>query len=325
MLRLLCGEDTFSLREALDHLRESLDADGSLPDNTLRLDGREVAPAELESHCRVLPFFGQRRMVIVSGLLGRFERESAAVEPWVFLRELGTGLPDSVVVVLVEGALRASNPLLRTLEGVVVVQRFDPISQRHEQEAWVRARAERLGLEMEAAATRRLLDVVERPDLWRLQSELEKLASYAPDRAVTAADVDLLVAGESEPHIADLVHAVAQGDRRRALAQADAVLRAGQPLQLIIGWLAGEYRRLLLAGQLAREGVPAPQAAARIGVRSEAAARALMARAQRVPPERAERALELVLEADGSVKRGERDEETALALLVARLAGAARR
>ncbi|MCJ7831145.1 MAG: DNA polymerase III subunit delta, partial [Dehalococcoidia bacterium] len=73
MLYIYHGEDEFSLREELAALKAGLDSDGMLASNTSQLDGGRLQPAELLAPCSTIPFLGSHRLVIVEGLLGRFE------------------------------------------------------------------------------------------------------------------------------------------------------------------------------------------------------------------------------------------------------------
>ncbi len=54
VLYVFFGTVSFSLRERLDELRASLDADGMLASSTTVLDGRKISLAEVMAACRVL-------------------------------------------------------------------------------------------------------------------------------------------------------------------------------------------------------------------------------------------------------------------------------
>ena len=105
MIYLYHGDDEFSLREELAAVKSDLDPDGMLVNNTSVLEGRSLKPADLLAVCATAPFLGARRLVVVEGLLGRFEsprssgrrredrgsRES--VGPWKSLAEGLSALP----------------------------------------------------------------------------------------------------------------------------------------------------------------------------------------------------------------------------------------
>ena len=61
-----------------------------------------------------------------------------------------------------------------------------------------------------------MLSIYVGSDLRRLHLELDKLRSYASGRAITPADVQLLVSDTSEALIWDLTDAIGQRDGRKA-------------------------------------------------------------------------------------------------------------
>ena len=73
MLYLLLGEDDFSIHEALEEIKKSIGDQTVLAANTTVLDGQQVTLEQLSSACETVPFLAERRLIIVEGLLGRFE------------------------------------------------------------------------------------------------------------------------------------------------------------------------------------------------------------------------------------------------------------
>ena len=66
------GEDNFSLREAVAELKAGLGDPSLIGLNTSILEGRGFTFAELQAHCETVPFLAPARLVIVEGLLSRF-------------------------------------------------------------------------------------------------------------------------------------------------------------------------------------------------------------------------------------------------------------
>src|SRR3989304_6595813 len=77
MLYIFHGEDDFAQREELARIKAELDTDGMLVNNTTLLEGAQLRPDELAAVCNTVPFLSGRRLVIVEGLLGRFETPPA--------------------------------------------------------------------------------------------------------------------------------------------------------------------------------------------------------------------------------------------------------
>ena len=73
MLYILTGPDDFSLNEALEEIKRGLGDRLLLASNTSVLDGKQVTPDQLRAVCQAMPFLAEKRLVIVEGLLERFE------------------------------------------------------------------------------------------------------------------------------------------------------------------------------------------------------------------------------------------------------------
>ena len=73
MLYLLYGLDEFSLKEALKEIKKELGDVSLLETNTNILDGQKISPGEMNMVVGAAPFLAEKRLVIVNGLLGRFQ------------------------------------------------------------------------------------------------------------------------------------------------------------------------------------------------------------------------------------------------------------
>jgi DNA polymerase-3 subunit delta len=73
LLHILIGEDDFSIHQALDTIKKSLGDPASLMPNTMVLEGDKVTPEQLRAACETVPFLADKRLVVVDGLLERFE------------------------------------------------------------------------------------------------------------------------------------------------------------------------------------------------------------------------------------------------------------
>ena len=73
MLYILTGQDDFSRGEVLAEIKKGIGDPALLAANTTVLDGAQLTLEQLRSVCETLPFLSERRVVIIEGLLGRFE------------------------------------------------------------------------------------------------------------------------------------------------------------------------------------------------------------------------------------------------------------
>ncbi len=329
MIRVFFGKDDFSAHEALEALKSELDSDGMLADNTALVDGASARPDELRNLCLTVPFLGSHRLVVVHGLLDRFEsgdrrRRRRAKEPelgpWEAFVSGLSALPETTVLVFVGGQLAPQNPLLQALRPVAQVEEFKPLPQG-ELAGWITRRAQRYGVALEARAVAALVALVGN-HLWTLDSELRKLAAYANGGKVTEADVRSLVSLAREPSVFAMADAVIEGRPRDAADLLRRLLSEGESAGRLLGTVARQYRLLLLTKELLERGVRGPELSARLQVQGFVAQR-LLQQAPAYTVERLRRAYRQLLDADLGVKRGVFDEETALELLLFELAALA--
>jgi DNA polymerase-3 subunit delta len=324
MIHILCGADSFSRREAFDEIRRALDTDGSLETNTVRLSARDTKPEEVIAACSAAPFLGDRRLVVIDGLLtsaqesGRRKAKDTdeKVSAWQPLIDFAPGVPETTVLVLLDATVSATNPLLRALEKLAEVHRFpapDPKSLQN----WVVARAKKLGVKIDGRAARRLADMVggqdgnrgaEYVDTWALASELDKLAAYANGEVIREEDVLALspVLREQKSYL--LCDAIAEKKPATAAKVLGELESQKEPLQLVMATIAGRFRRLAVA----RDMIDAGESGEAIRKELEANAgygfEKLLDQARSHSLEDARNAYRRIVEADFTAKSGLGDE-----------------
>ena len=120
-------------------------------------------------------------------------------------------------------------------------------------------------MKIDPAAVNRLVDAVGN-DLSRLALAVEQLALYAGDRAVTADDVDDLIADTRERSVFELTDAIGAADRPRALAAVAALCDQRESAVGVVVMLARHIRQLSMLHTLRASNTPRPQWGSAIGV-----------------------------------------------------------
>ena len=341
MIYVFRGSDSFTLHEALAELKAELNSDGMLATNTATFEGNQVRPDELLAVCNTVPFMGDHRLVLVEGLLARFEAprgrrrpsagqagepgrqadlpdRQAGLGPWRDLAAALESLPPSTTLVFVDGDVSEGNPLLRLLSPLAQVRPFPRLSQRGLPE-WIQARARQEGMDISPAAVRLLADLVGN-DLWALWQELKKLALYAGGRRVEDGDVRALTVAARESSVFTLVDAVVEGRPDQALRLLEQLLDQGAAAPYVLAIITRQYRNLLLTKEMLRERRPRAEIGERLGITSGFALGKVLEQAARCSPARLEASYHRLLEADASIKFGVYREELALEVLVQDLA-----
>ena len=333
MIAAFYGKDAFRAREALAELVREIDTDG-MADNTTRVDGAAARPNELLALCQTIPFLSSKRLVIVQGLLARFDSaggrgrrgaprkgRAADLGDWQPFVDGLAELPDTTVLVFLDGKIEAKNPLLAALPKGTRTQEFKPMPQG-ELAAWIVQRAPRYGLTLQPRATAALAGLVGN-DLQVLDSELQKLAAYANGQPVTEEDVRALVSLARETTVFAMADAVVEGRAQDAATLLQRLLADGAAPQYLLSMIARQYRLLLLTKELLERRLRPAEIGTRLGLQNFAMQR-LLQQAPGHTTERLQHAYRRLLEADLSIKRGVFDDQTALQLLAVELATLAR-
>ena len=174
-------------------------------------------------------FFGSGRVVVVTGVIERLQKElsgrkPSGGEPPLLIEVLGTSSDNALL--LYEPTLERLPAWLRSSTPPSVVVEEFPIPRGRDLIAWVKREAKTAGTAIDDAAIQRLLDRVAPgrwretnrnpafdvpPDLLALASEIAKLAAFA-DGAISLSDVDTLVAAGDEDRLFPLIDAISAGD-----------------------------------------------------------------------------------------------------------------
>jgi DNA polymerase-3 subunit delta len=118
-------------------------------------------------------------------------------------------------------------------------------AQARELVAFVKRDAKRLGIGLESGAAEALVERVG-SSLLSLRNELEKAALLAgPGQKVAARHVAESAADLAEEPVWELTDAIGEGRAGDALSVLGKVLRAGAPAPVVLGTLAGHFRKLL--------------------------------------------------------------------------------
>jgi DNA polymerase-3 subunit delta len=325
------GKDSFSAHEAMEELKGRIDQDGMLADNTVKLDARDLKPDQLLVHCQTIPFLGSKRLVIVRGLLERFESKwtgrgrpkAKALGAWEQFPKALRDAPATTVLVFIDGEAGEKNPMLTALRPIATdIRRFRPL-EKGRVASWVTQRAERYGVRLEGRATAAMTELVF-DDLWTMDSELRKLAIYADGRQVTETDVRELVSMAREASEFAMADAVIEGRAADAMALVQRLKEEGTVPQGILYRLQQAYRRLLQYMDLQAQRLRPAEMMTKLGLRHPYALQVLERQGAAYTIETLTQAYARILQADLSIKRGEQDGDTAIELLVFDLAAIAK-
>src|SRR5260370_15315799 len=264
---LLTGSDRPKIARALRRLRERIG-----DDSTEHLNGREATVADVIAACNAMGLFGgdEGRLVIVD----EAERWKAPD-----VKEVAAYLASpspATVLALVAEELKSDAPLVKAVAKTGEVLTYDVPKRRLPE--WVAEQFGRYGAKADPDACRALVDIVG-DDLDELQSELDKLSTWAGGEQVALRDVVKLAAGRAETAIFSLTDAWGRRDVAAVLASAEAIMeRSARPrsagLMRMIASMADHLGRVRRCQRLADQGIRPRDAAGQLKMHPLAAEKA---------------------------------------------------
>jgi len=308
---VLHGPDEFSCRAQVQAMRAQMGDPSLVELNTIVLDGKNASAADVISSASAMPFLGDKRLVIVEGMLSWLARKGAGKSGKAQLDALVEGLgqlPPHARVVFVENeTLPDKHPILQLAKTDPggYHKLFDP---PRDATRWIMAQARHeYRTEIEPRAAAALAALIDK-DLRAADSELAKLA----------ADVALLTPYVAEADVFEMVDALGRRDGAAAVRLLHRLLDNDDPLRLF-GMIVRQFRLLILAREYLDGGGAPGQMGATIGVHPYVAEK-LARQVRAFSLDQLEMIYHFLLETDIGIKTGKVSDVLALDLLVAGVA-----
>jgi DNA polymerase-3 subunit delta len=328
MLYVLYGQDAFSLDQAMEKIKADLGDRELVATNTTSLEGQHLTLSELRNKCGAAPFLSSHRLVIVDGLLGRFELKQSRprsgrgksrneLGEWEGLASYIGQMPETTVLMLVDGEIKGQNPLLKKIAPLAEVRTF-PLLRGTSLKAWIQQQVKEEGGNITPQAVKLLAELIG-GDLWAMNGEIQKLILYSQNRPISEDDVKQLVSHVQEANIFALVDAVAEGRTELAQRLLHRLYHEGTAPTHILAMITRQFRLIALAQDLPRR-LSRLQMQERLGLKKSYALDKTLSQAKLYDFEGVKLVYDKLLETDSAIKTGKYSDKLALELLVTELA-----
>jgi DNA polymerase-3 subunit delta len=329
LIYVLIGEDSFSTRQALEEIKGGLGDTTLLAANTTTLDGQQLTLNQLRAAAETAPFLAEKRLVIVPGLLQRYEaraktgrgrKKAPGNDQPDELKAIAAyipQMPDSAVLVLTDSGISPGNSLLKGASDRAVVRSF-PLLRGKKLQQWIQQHLKKKG----DSASPQAVDLLARligGNLWTMASEIEKLALFTAGRRIEEEDVRLVVSQGQEANVFAMVDAILELKTKTAQQLLQQLLQKGAAPVYLMAMLSRQLQLIVRARELRNQGKTEAEIQTRLGLASEFALRRTLEQAGHYRLERLKGVYHRLLETDLSVKTGQRDGELALTILIAEL------
>lgn len=303
---LLYGEETYLKQQYKQNLVRALNPDEDTM-NFHHYEGKGTDVRELIDLCETMPFFADRRVVLLEDT-GFFKNKCEELAD--YMKEL----PEYLCLVFVESEVDKRSRMYKAVKGCGTISEF----AKQDEKTLMRWAAGLLGKEGRKITQRdmELLLTKTGTDMGNIRMELEKLISYTHGRdVVTAEDIEEICTTQTTNQIFAMVKAVTEKNQKRALELYYDLLTLKEPPMRILFLLAKQYRQLLQAKQFGAAGLAQPEIAAKLGVPAFVV-RNIMTCARAYSVSELEQAVADFVDAEEAVKTGRLEDKLSVELLI---------
>ncbi len=250
MIIFLYGQDSYRSRQKLNEIVGHYKSAKKSGLNLIYIDVAKIEFSDFYDHLKIASMFEEKKLIILKNVFSnkKFQED--------FVTEIKKmEIMADVVVVYEDGECDARLKLFKALLKECKCQEFGFLDGK-QLKTWAatfaKASAGQAKFNMDALDL--LINYVG-SDMWRLQSELKKLANFKAGGVIKKEDVELMVRPRIEIDIFKTIDALAQKNKKQALLLLRKHLDLGEvPLYLLsmIGW---QFRNLLVVKELAEKGL----------------------------------------------------------------------
>lgn len=303
---LLYGTEDYLKRQYRDKLKHALVE----PDDTMNFsayEGKDINPKELIDLSETLPFFKEKRMILVENS-GFFKNSCDD------LAEYMSQVPESTCFVFVEEEVDKRSKLFKAASRAGSAVEFET-PKEDMLIRWILGRIQREGKKITQSVMQLFLSKTG-SDMENIDKELEKLICYTLDKTeISAADVEAICTGQTENKIFEMIDAISAKNQKKALDLYYDLLALKEAPMRILFLIARQFQNLLLIKSMSAKGYPAVSIAKTAGMPSFAVQKNLR-QAGAFKINQLKEAIEDCGQAEEDVKTGRMADHLAVELLI---------
>lgn len=303
---LLYGTEDYLKRQYRDKLKHALVE----PDDTMNFsayEGKDINPKELIDLSETLPFFKEKRMILVENS-GFFKNSCDD------LAEYMSQVPESTCFVFVEEEVDKRSKLFKAASRAGSTVEFET-PKEDMLIRWILGRIQREGKKITQSVMQLFL-LKTGSDMENIDKELEKLICYTLDKTeISAADVEAICTGQTENKIFEMIDAISAKNQKKALDLYYDLLALKEAPMRILFLIARQFQNLLLIKSMSAKGYPAVSIAKTAGMPSFAVQKNLR-QAGAFKINQLKEAIEDCGQAEEDVKTGRMADQLAVELLI---------
>lgn len=303
---LLCGEEAYLRNQYKKRLRDALAGEGDTM-NYSYYEGKDINPRAVIDMAETLPFFADRRVLMIENS-GFFKNKCDELADYMAV------IPESTCLIFVETEIDKRSRLYKEVKkhGRIVefgIQKEDTLTK------WVLGMLKKEGKNITRDTLQTFL-TKSGSDMQLIKNELDKLIAYTEGRdVITAEDVENVCITQTTNKIFEMVNAIAEGKKKRALELYEDLLALKEPPMRILFLIARQFNQLYQVKLLAKEGLPPAEIAKQAGI-VPFAVKKYQAQAKSFSAEELRAAVEECVAGEEAVKTGAMNDRLSVELLI---------
>lgn len=304
---LLYGEEAFLKNSYKNRLKEAIIGDDTM--NFARFEGKGLDVDELIRLADTMPFFAERRLILVEDS-GFFKSASDALVQYL------PSMPDTTILLFVETEVDKRNRLYKKVKDMGYAAELN----RQDSAQLARWAGGILTREQKKITkhTMELFLSMAGDDMENIRMELEKLISYTLGREViTDEDVLAVCTVQVTNRIFEMVSAIVNRQPRKAMDLYEDLLTLKEPPMRILFLIARQFNQLLQVKDLMGKGMDKGTIASKLKIQPFVVGKT-MPQARQFGREQILSYVEFCVETEEAVKSGRLQDRLAVELLITR-------
>ena len=304
---LLYGEEAFLKNSYKNRLKEAIIGDDTM--NFARFEGKGLDADELIRLADTMPFFAERRLILVEDS-GFFKSASDALVQYL------PSMPDTTILLFVETEVDKRNRLYKKVKDMGYAAELN----RQDSAQLARWAGGILTREQKKITkhTMELFLSMAGDDMENIRMELEKLISYTLGREViTDEDVLAVCTVQVTNRIFEMVSAIVNRQPRKAMDLYEDLLTLKEPPMRILFLIARQFNQLLQVKDLMGKGMDKGTIASKLKMQPFVVGKT-MPQARQFGREQILSYVEFCVETEEAVKSGRLQDRLAVELLITR-------
>lgn len=316
-LLLLCGEENYLVKWALDLFVSRLVEPGVRMVDCSFLDGKEASWSDIMNQCETLPMMSPKRVVAVSGFAPGETKE---------MQEDLLRLPDHTLLIFIE-----DGPCDRSKKtGVAAmvaatgrIYQFDALDE-HQLKAFIQKRLKSAGLTVKPSVLSYLITASgygERDasyNLNQLENDLSKMIVHCGGEELTIEDVKACLSETIDTNTFAMLDAIGKNRKDEAFRLLHNMMRSGENAYRLLSTIATQMELMLCVKELRQEGKSPTEIKSELNVHELRIKKAL-AFSEKFSTGELKTILMNIYNVDNKIKTGLLDSQMALEMVIAQI------